>query len=147
MQQKLYIQNDTIKNLKQISHRTRIKFTYFGKIQFFLVPTRTMVKNKLLNKYFKQILNNITDIKQNLVETLFITKFIPSISILNSKLHIKDKYTRTNDTSLTFFQRINKQPPFFLNFTPYTSKDEYTWNHYHIQLLNKSSTSKQYRSK
>ena len=35
---------------------------------------------------------------------------------MNSKLHIKDKYTKTKNTSLTFFQRLNKQPPFFSKF-------------------------------
>ena len=31
---------------------------------------------------------------------------------------IKDKYTKTKETSLTFFQRLNKQPPFFSKFYP-----------------------------
>ena len=38
--------------------------------------------------------------------------------MLNSKLHIKDKYTRVKNTALTFFQRLNKQPPFFSKFYP-----------------------------
>ena len=37
---------------------------------------------------------------------------------MNSKILIKDKYTKTKDTSLTFFQRLNKQPPFFSKFYP-----------------------------
>ena len=37
---------------------------------------------------------------------------------MNSKILIKDKYTKTKDTSLTFFQRLNKQTPFFSKFYP-----------------------------
>ena len=37
---------------------------------------------------------------------------------MNSKILIKDKYTKTKDTSLTFFQRLNIQPPFFSKFYP-----------------------------
>ena len=37
---------------------------------------------------------------------------------MNSKILIKDKYTKLKDTSLTFFQRLNKQPPFFSKFYP-----------------------------
>ena len=43
----------------------------------------------------------------------FITKYIPTISILDSKIIIKDKYTKMQNTALTFFQRMNKHPPFF----------------------------------
>ena len=42
-----------------------------------------------------------------------IMKFIPTKNKLNSKTQIKEKYTRSNNTSLTFFQRLNKQHPFF----------------------------------
>ena len=38
----------------------------YGKNQLFLVPTRTMEQNKILNKPFKQIFQ-ITDIKHNLL--------------------------------------------------------------------------------
>ena len=80
--------------------------------------SRTMEQNKILNKPFKQTFH-ITDIKHNIVGIPFITKYIPTINILNSKLHIKDKYTRTkNTTSLTFFQILNKQPQFFSKFYP-----------------------------
>ena len=48
----------------------------------------------------------------------FISKYLPTINILNSKIHIKDKYTKTKNTALTFFQRLNKQPPFFSKFYP-----------------------------
>ena len=64
--------------------------TKYGKIQLFLVPTRTMEQNKILNKPFKQTFH-ITDIKHNFIGIPFITKYIPTINILNSKLHIKDK--------------------------------------------------------
>ena len=84
----------------------------YGKIQLFLVPTRTMEQNKILNKPFKETFH-ITDIKHNIIGIPFITKNIPTINILNSKLHIKDKYTRMKNTFTTFFQRLNKKPPFF----------------------------------
>ena len=89
----------------------------YGKIQLFLLPTRTIEQNKILNKPFKQIFH-ITDIKHNIIGIPFISKYIPTINILNSKILIKDKYTKTKDTSLTFFQRLNKQPPFFSKFYP-----------------------------
>ena len=89
----------------------------YGKIQIFLLPTRTMEQNKILNKPFKQIFH-ITDIKHNIIGILFISKYKPTINILNSKIHIKDKYTKTKITALTFFQILNKQPPFFSKFYP-----------------------------
>ena len=89
----------------------------YGKIQLFLLPTRTMEQNKILTKPFKQIFH-ITDIKHKIIGIPFISKYIPTINILNSKILIKDKYTKTKDTSLTFFQRLNKQPPFFSKFYP-----------------------------
>ena len=76
-----------------------------------------MEQNKILNKPFKQIFH-ITDIKHNIIGIPFISKYIPTINILNSKILIKDKYAKTKDTSLTFFQRLNKQPPFFSKFYP-----------------------------
>ena len=60
----------------------------------------------------------ITDIKHKIIGIPFITKYIPTINILNSKIHIKDKYSKTKNTALTFFQRLNKQPPFFSKFYP-----------------------------
>ena len=62
----------------------------FGKIQLFLITTRTMEQKELLIKPFKQTFH-ITDIKHNIVEIPFITKYIPTINIFNSKIHIKDK--------------------------------------------------------
>ena len=77
-----------------------------------------MEQNKLLTKPFKQILH-ITDIKHNIFGIPFITKYIPSLNILNSKIHIKDKHTKmTKNSSLTFFQRLNKQSPFLLKISP-----------------------------
>ena len=76
-----------------------------------------MEQNKILNKPFKQIFYT-TDIKQNIIGTPFLSKYIPTINILNSKILIKDKYTKTKNTALTFFQRLNKQPPFFSKFYP-----------------------------
>ena len=89
----------------------------YGKVQLFFLPTRTMEQNKILNKPFKQIFH-ITDIKHNIIGIPFISKYIPTINILNSKILIKDKYTKTKNTALTFFQRLNKQPPFFSKFYP-----------------------------
>ena len=78
----------------------------YGKIQLFLLPTRTMEQNKILNKPFIQIFY-ITDIKHNIIGIPFISKYIPTINILYSKILIKDKYTKTKNTALTFFQRLN----------------------------------------
>ena len=58
--------------------------TNYGKIQLFLVPTKTMEQNKLLNKPFEQIFH-ITDKKHNFIGILFITKFVPTNNILDSK--------------------------------------------------------------
>ena len=97
----------------------------YGKVQLFLLPTRTIEQNKILNKPFKQIFHN-TDIKHNIIGIPFISKYIPTINILNSKILIKDKYTKTKDTSLTVFPRLNKQPPFFSNFIQYITNKENT---------------------
>ena len=51
----------------------------YGKIQLFLLPTRTMEQNKILNKPFKQIFH-ITDIKHNIIGIPFISKYIPTIT-------------------------------------------------------------------
>ena len=76
-----------------------------------------MEQNKILNKPFKQLFH-ITDIKHNIIGIPFISKYIPTVNILNSKILIKDKYTKTKNTALTFFQRLNEQPPFFSKFYP-----------------------------
>ena len=64
--------------------------TNYGKIQLFLNPTKTMEQNKLLSKPFTQTFH-IIDIKHNIMETPFITEYIPTINILDSKINIKDK--------------------------------------------------------
>ena len=95
-------------NLKPLETSSRLataqgsSLKNYGKIQSFLVPTRTMEQNKILNEPFKQTFH-ITDIKHNIIGIPFITKYIPTINILNSKLHIKDKNTKMKNTALTFF--------------------------------------------
>ena len=76
-----------------------------------------MEHKKLLTKPFKQTFH-ITDIKHKTVGIPFITEYIPTSNILNSKIHIKDLYTRMKNSLLTFFQRLNKQPPVLSNFYP-----------------------------
>ena len=78
---------------------------------------QTMEQNKILNKPLKQTFH-ITDIKHNIIGIPFITKYIPTKNILNRKIHITDKHTKSKSTALTFFQRLNKQPPFFSKFYP-----------------------------
>ena len=94
----------------------------YREIQFFLVSTRTMKQNNILNKPFKQTFL-ITDIKHNIIGIPFITKYIPTINILNSKIHIKDKYTRMKNTALTFFQKLNIQPRFFSKIYPFYNQE------------------------
>ena len=81
-----------------------------------------MEQNKLLNKPFKQIFH-ITDIKHNFIGIPFITNYIPTIKKLDSKINIKDKYTKMQNTALTFFQRMNKKPPFISKFYPIYNKE------------------------
>ena len=87
-----------------------------------------MEQNKLLNKQFKQIFH-ITDIKDNIIAIPLITKYIPTINILDSKINIKDKSTRMQNTALIFFQRMNKHHHSFQNFTPSIIKKENIFNH------------------
>ena len=84
-----------------------------------------MEQNKILNKPFKQTFH-IYDIKHNIVGIPFITKDIPTINILNKKIRIKDKYSKMKNTALTFFQRLNKQPPFFSKFYPIYTQERKT---------------------
>ena len=99
------------KTSSKLATEQRSNLTNFEKILLLLVPTRRMEQNKLLTKPFKQTFH-ITYIKHNIVGIPFITIYNPTINILNSKTNIKDKYTRMKNTSLRFFQRLNKQPPF-----------------------------------
>ena len=66
----------------------------YGKVQLFFLPTRTMEQSKILTKPFKQKFHT-TDIKHNIIGIPFISKHIPTINIWNSKILIKDKYTKT----------------------------------------------------
>ena len=111
------------KTTSRLATAKRSILTNYGKIQLFLVPTRTMEQNKLMSKQFKQT-SHITDIKHNIIGKQFFTKHIPTINILNSRVQIKDKETRMKNTALTFFQRLNKQSHFSLNFTLYTIRIE-----------------------
>ena len=104
-----------IKTAIKLAKTQRSTLINHGKIQFFLIPTRTMEQNKILTKPFKQTFH-ITDMKHNIIGILFITKYIPTKNILNSKIQVKNKYTRMKNTALTFFQRLYKQPPFFSKF-------------------------------
>ena len=45
------------------------------------------------------------------------------LNILDSKTNITDKNTRMQNTALTFFKRINKQPPFFSKCYPIFKKE------------------------
>ena len=65
--------------------------TNYGKIQFFPVSTRTMERNKLMSKSFKQTFQ-ITDKKHNIIGIPFITKYIATINIFNTRTHIKGKF-------------------------------------------------------
>ena len=80
----------------------------YGKIQLFLLPTRTMEQNKILNKPFKQIFH-ITDIKHNIIGILFISNYIPTVNILNSKILIKVKYTKTKKYSSNIFSKVKQR--------------------------------------
>ena len=75
--------------------------TNYGKIQVFLVPN-------FLSKPFKQTFH-ITDIKHNINGIPFITKYIPVINILISRIHKKDIYIHKNEKySFNIFAK-NKQ--------------------------------------
>ena len=74
-------------------------------------------------------------------------KIIPTIKILDSKINLKDKYTKMQNTVSTFFLRVNKQPQFYSNFIPFIIKKENFSNHSQViltkfQLINFTSTTK-----
>ena len=81
-----------------------------------------MEQNKLLSKPFKQTFHS-TDIIHKIIGIPFITKYIPTFNILDSKTNVEDKYTRMENTALTFFQRMIKQPPFFSKLYPIYNKE------------------------
>ena len=95
----------------------------YGKIQLFLLPTRTMEQNKILNKPFKQIFH-ITDIKHNIIGITFISKYIPTINILNSKILIKK--TDIEQSQINNLQHF----PLYLDCQN---------NHYEVDLLGTST--------
>ena len=104
-----------VKTVSRLATAQGSTLTNYGKIQFFLVPTRTMEQNKLLKKPFKQTFH-ITDIKHNIFGIPFISKYIPTINGLDSKININDKHTRMQNAASTFFNRMNKQPSFLSKF-------------------------------
>ena len=57
--------------------------------------------------------------KHNIIGIPFVTKYIPTIKTLNSRIHIEQNYTRMKNTGSTFLQKINKQQPFFFQFVPH----------------------------
>ena len=81
----LHTRKTTIKTTSRLATAQCSTVTSYGSIQFFLVPTKTMEQNNFLNKPFRQIFH-ITDIKHNIVGNPFITKYIPTINILDSKI-------------------------------------------------------------
>ena len=66
-----------------------------------------MEQNKILNNSFKQIFH-ITDIKHNIIGIPFISKYIRTINILNSKIQIKDKYTKNKKYSPNILPKIKQ---------------------------------------
>ena len=52
-----------------------------------------MEQNKLMSKPFKQTFHT-TDIKHNIIGTPFISDYMPTNIISNSRIHIKDKCTK-----------------------------------------------------
>ena len=91
-----------VKTASRLAKAQGLTLTNYRKFQLFLVPTQTLEQNKLLNKPFKQAFH-ISDIKHNIIGIPFITKYIPTINILDSKSKMEDKYTRMQNTALTFF--------------------------------------------
>ena len=77
-----------------------------------------MEQNKILNKPFKQIFH-ITDIKHNIIGIPFISKYIPTINISNSKIHIKDKYTKTKNTNPNILPKIKQTTTILLKILPH----------------------------
>ena len=75
-----------------------------------------MEQNKILNKPFNQTFH-ITDFKHKIIGIPFITKYIPTINILNSKIHIKDKYTKKKH-SLNILPQIKQTTTIFLKIYP-----------------------------
>ena len=90
----------------------------YGNIQLFLVPIRTMEQNKILNKPSNQTFP-ITDIKPHIIGIPFISKYITTKNILNSKIHIKDKYKKNEKHSLNILSKIKQTTTIFFQILPY----------------------------
>ena len=103
------------------------------KFNFPLLPLKQWNKTNF-SQPFKQ-LYHITDMKHNNIGIPFIAKYISTINILDKKINIKDKYTRMQNTALTFFQRMNKQPS-LQNFITSIMKKENIVNHSHVTFMN-----------
>ena len=82
-----------------------------------------MDQNKLLLQFFNQKFH-LSDFNHNIDRIPSNTKNIPTINILNSYLQIKDKETKLNNTSVTIFRRLIKQPPSFSKSIPYNINKE-----------------------
>ena len=74
---------------------------------------------QILNKPFKPTFH-IT-IKHN-IHTVYIFKYIPTINILNSKIHIKDKYKKNKKHSLDILSKIERTTTIF-DFTQFIIKN------------------------
>ena len=72
-----------LKTANKLATAQGATLTNYGKFQLFLVPTKSMEQNKLLNKPFKQTFY-ITIMKHTIIGIPFITKYIPTINILDS---------------------------------------------------------------
>ena len=77
-----------------------------------------MEQNKILNKPFKQTFH-FTDIKHNIIGIPFITKSIPTINILNSKIHNKDYIYKNEKHSLNILSKIKHTTTNFLKILPH----------------------------
>ena len=104
-----------LKRASRLATAQGLTLTNYGKIQLILVPTRTREQNKLLNKPFKQTFH-ITDINYNIIGIPFFTKYIPTI--LNSKFHRKNKYTRMNN-SINILPKNKQTTTILLKILPY----------------------------
>ena len=82
-----------------------------------------MEQNKLESKPFKQTFH-ITDIKHNIIGIPFIAKDIPTIIILNSRIHIKIKNTRIKTQLCHFFKEYTNHHHFSLK--------EFSFQHFQI---------------
>ena len=139
MKFKPYIQ----KTSKKLATAQGSSLTNYGKIQLYLVPTWTLEQNKLLDKPLLQIFH-LTAIKRNIVGVPFITKSIPTINILNSRLHIKEKYTKQLLHPYFFSEESINNPHFSQNSTLKTQQRKHLK---HFQVMNVTSLSVKYITK